>query len=97
MKILLTLVMVCSVLILGYASYVDSKNKKRQEITKIVNDAEHSLNTIQHNTNYVNSTHILKDKLGFSEKGTFIDDLDNATCFWFELEKGNFRNRENAN
>ena len=50
MKILLALVMVCSVLILGYASYVDSKNKKRQEITKIVNDAEHSLNTIQHHT-----------------------------------------------
>ena len=45
----------------------------------------------------VKSTHILNDKLGFSEKGTFIDDLDNATCFWFELEKGNFRNRENAN
>ena len=45
----------------------------------------------------VNSSHILKDKLGFSEKGTFIDDLDNAKCFWFELEKVNFRKRENAN
>lgn len=62
MKILLALVMVCSVLVLGYASYVDSKNKKRQEITKIVNDAEHSLNTIQHNANYVNSTHISSSK-----------------------------------
>ena len=57
MKILLTLVMVCSVLILGYASYVDSKKKKRQEIIKIVNDAEHSLNTIQQHTHYVNTTH----------------------------------------
>ena len=46
MKILLTLVMVCSVLVLGYAAYMDSQNKKRQEIIKIVNDAEHSLNTI---------------------------------------------------
>lgn len=35
MKILLTLVMVCSVLVLGYAAYMDS-NKKRQEIIKIV-------------------------------------------------------------
>ena len=57
MKILLTLVMVCSVLILGYAAYMDSQNKKRQEIIKIVNDAEHSLNTIQHHTPYVNTTH----------------------------------------
>ena len=47
--------------------------------------------------NNLNSSNILKNKLGFSEKGTFIDDLDNATCFWFELEKENFRNRENAN
>ena len=62
MKILLTLVMVCSVLVLGYAAYMDSQNKKRQEIIKIVNDAEHSLNTIQHNTNYVNSTHISSSK-----------------------------------
>ena len=54
--------MVCSVLILGYAAYMDSKNKKRQEITKIVNDAEHSLNTIQQNANYVNSTHISSSK-----------------------------------
>ena len=62
MKILLALVMVCSVLVLGYAAYMDSQNKKRQEIIKIVNDAEHSLNTIQHNANYVNSTHISSSK-----------------------------------
>ncbi|MDH0031820.1 MULTISPECIES: hypothetical protein [unclassified Acinetobacter] len=62
MKILLALVMVCSVLVLGYAAYMDSQNKKRQEITKIVNDAEHSLNTIQHHTNYVNSTPISSSK-----------------------------------
>ena len=54
--------MVCSVLVLGYAAYMDSQNKKRQEIIKIVNDAEHSLNTIQHNANYVNSTHISSSK-----------------------------------
>ena len=62
MNIVLALVMVCSVLVLGYAAYMDSQNKKRQEIIKIVNDAEHSLNTIQHNTNYVNSTHISSSK-----------------------------------
>ena len=43
--------------------------------------------------NNLNSSNILKNKLGFSEKGTFIDDLDNATCFWFELEKDNFSNK----
>lgn len=53
MKIVITLLVVCSVFILGYASYVDSQNKKRQELIKIVNDAEHSLKAIQHNPNYV--------------------------------------------
>ena len=41
----------------------------------------------------INSSKILKNKLGFSEMGTFIDDLDGATCFWYELEKNNFRNK----
>lgn len=40
----------------------------------------------------LNSAKILKDKLGFLEKGTFIDNLDGATCFWYELEKINFSN-----
>ncbi|MBC9228089.1 hypothetical protein GWP85_08850 [Acinetobacter beijerinckii] len=53
MKIVITLLVVCSVFVLGYASYVDSQNKKRQELIKIVNDAEHSLKAIQHNPNYV--------------------------------------------
>ena len=34
------------------------------------------------------SNHVLK-KLGFEEKGTFIDEGDN--CFWFELDKSNFK------
>lgn len=34
------------------------------------------------------SNHVLK-KLGFEEKGTFIDEGDN--CFWFELKKENFK------
>ncbi|QOW11767.1 GNAT family N-acetyltransferase [Kaistella flava (ex Peng et al. 2021)] len=38
----------------------------------------------------VDSNKILKDKLGFKEQGTFIDDLDNATCYWYELEKVKF-------
>ncbi|MBH2030181.1 MAG: hypothetical protein I8H74_06900 [Moraxellaceae bacterium] len=53
MKILLSLLVVSSVFFLGYAAYVDAQNKKRQELIRIVNDAEHSLNTIQHNPNYV--------------------------------------------
>ena len=36
------------------------------------------------------SDKILKDKLGFESKGTFVDPLDNATCFWYELEKEKF-------
>ena len=53
MKIVLSILILCSVFILGYAVYVDSQNKKRQELMKIVNDAEHSLNSSQHNPNYV--------------------------------------------
>ncbi|KQT20523.1 GNAT family acetyltransferase [Chryseobacterium sp. Leaf404] len=34
------------------------------------------------------SNHVLR-KLGFEEKGTFIDEGDN--CFWFELKKENFK------
>lgn len=37
-----------------------------------------------------NSDKILKDKLGFDLKGTFVDPLDNATCYWYELEKEKF-------
>lgn len=33
------------------------------------------------------SDKILKDKLGFESQGTFVDPLDNATCFWYELKK----------
>ncbi|QDP84536.1 GNAT family N-acetyltransferase [Chryseobacterium sp. SNU WT5] len=33
------------------------------------------------------SCRILKDKLGFAEKGTFVDDVDNAICQWYELTK----------
>ena len=38
-----------------------------------------------------NSDKILKDKLGFESKGIFVDPLDNATCFWYELEKEKFK------
>ncbi|MGA9212045.1 GNAT family N-acetyltransferase [Kaistella sp.] len=38
----------------------------------------------------VDSNKILKDKLGFEEQGTFIDNLDNATCHWYELVKEKF-------
>ncbi len=36
------------------------------------------------------SNYVLK-KLGFSEMGTFIDDLDGAECFWYEFRKENFK------
>lgn len=32
------------------------------------------------------SNHTLK-KLGFEEKGTFVDDLDGAKCYWYEMRK----------
>lgn len=35
----------------------------------------------------LDSNKILKDKLGFESHGTFVDPLDNATCFWYELKK----------
>lgn len=34
---------------------------------------------------------ILKDKLGFAEMGTFIDAVDGAECFWYELSRENYR------
>lgn len=37
--------------------------------------------------NNVASNIILKDKLGFESQGTFVDDLDGATCYWYELKK----------
>ena len=45
----------------------------------------------------VESNKILKEKLGFESKGTFVDELDNATCYWYELEKNNFTKNQNAN
>jgi RimJ/RimL family protein N-acetyltransferase len=38
----------------------------------------------------VDSDKILKDKLGFESQGVFVDPLDNATCFWYELDKEKF-------
>ena len=37
--------------------------------------------------NNTNSNKILKEKLGFEEKGSFVDGDDN--CFWYELTKQN--------
>lgn len=36
------------------------------------------------------SNHVLR-KLGFKEKGTFIDPLDQEECFWYELRKEDFQ------
>lgn len=36
------------------------------------------------------SNHVLR-KLGFTEKGTFIDPLDHEECFWYELRKEDFQ------
>ncbi|MDO3666495.1 hypothetical protein [Acinetobacter higginsii] len=49
MKIKIAIALAFSVFILGYVTYVDAQTKKRQELMKIVQDAENSLNTIQHN------------------------------------------------
>ena len=58
MKKFLPLLVVCSIVVLGYAAYVDAQDKRRQELTKIVNDAEHSLHMIQNNPNYTKHTHL---------------------------------------
>ncbi|WP_436897987.1 hypothetical protein [Acinetobacter gyllenbergii] len=49
MKIKIVIALSFLVFILGYVAYVDAQTKKRQELLKIVQDAESSLNTIQHN------------------------------------------------
>lgn len=48
MKITLTLLLSFTIIVLGYVAYTDAQMKKRQELMKIVQDAEHSLDTIQH-------------------------------------------------
>ncbi|WP_109440574.1 hypothetical protein [Acinetobacter haemolyticus] len=49
MKIALVLLFLFSILVLGYTSYEDAQTKKHQELMKVVHEAEHSLNEIQHN------------------------------------------------
>ena len=44
------------------------------------------------NIENVDSDKILKEKLGFGSQGTFVDPIDNATCFWYELKKENYKN-----
>ena len=39
MKVLLTVLLVFSIVVLGYAAHVDAQAKKQQELLKIVNDA----------------------------------------------------------
>lgn len=36
------------------------------------------------------SNHVLR-KLGFLDKGTFVDPLDHEECFWYELKKEDFK------
>ena len=55
---ILPLFVVCSIVVLGYAAYVDDQDKKTPRATKIVNDAEHSLHMIQNNPNYTKHTHL---------------------------------------
>jgi hypothetical protein len=54
----LTVLLVFSIVVLGYAAHVDAQAKKQQELLKIVNDAEHSLTKIQHNPNYIKHSHL---------------------------------------
>ncbi len=52
MKKLLALVFVAVVILLGYTVYLDAQAKKKQELIKIINDAEHTLKVIEQNPNY---------------------------------------------
>lgn len=58
MKILFSLLVICSVFILAYANYVDGQTKKRQKLTKVIDDAEHSLKIAQNNPNYLQHSHL---------------------------------------
>ena len=39
---------------------------------------------------YLEYEDFLKDKLGFTKMGGFVDEVDGAECFWYELDKENF-------
>lgn len=57
MKIVAIFMSVTMIGVLGYLTYLDSQDRKRKELMNIVRDAEHSLETIQHNPHYIKSIH----------------------------------------
>ena len=52
MKNIIVLIFISLIIVLGYSIYLDSKMKKREQVTKIINDAEQSLNLLENNPNY---------------------------------------------
>ena len=50
----------------------------------------HEIFAHAHSENHA-SNHTIR-KLGFEAKGTFIDELDGAECYWYELKKEKFIN-----
>ncbi|MBJ9984841.1 hypothetical protein IAE19_05215 [Acinetobacter sp. S40] len=52
MRNILVLVFASLVILLGYSIYLDSKVKKREQVSKVINDAEHSLKALEANPNY---------------------------------------------
>ncbi len=52
MKNIIVLIFIGLVILLGYSIYLDSKMKKKEQVTKIVSDAEQSLKLLENNPNY---------------------------------------------
>ncbi|MPW45022.1 hypothetical protein [Acinetobacter guerrae] len=52
MRNILVMVFASLVILLGYSIYLDSKMKKKEQVSKVITDAEHSLQVIENNPNY---------------------------------------------
>ena len=52
MRNILILIFASLVILLGYSIYLDSKVKKREQVSRVITEAEHSLKTLEANPNY---------------------------------------------
>lgn len=52
MRNILILIFTGLVILLGYSIYLDSQMKKREQVSKVITEAEHSLKTLETNPNY---------------------------------------------
>ena len=63
------IVMLCVgiVFVLGYAAYLDTQNKRHQQLMQIVHEAEKNLQTIEDNPNHVHHSNLASYNVNMKE------------------------------